>query len=189
MYLSLSAHEGFGVPLVEAMTAGVPVVTRGAGAVSDTVADAALVLAAADPSYVAAALHRACTDRRLRATLTASGARRAAELSGDAVAARIIDCRGVRGGYAMSGKVVFVTPRYGTQVMGGAETAARQLAEHLRAHTAWQAEVHTTCALDPHTWADELPRGRRRSTGCPSTAIRRPTGAGPTSTVSTASSG
>ena len=34
----------------------------------------------------------------------------------------------------MSGKVVFVTPRYGTQIMGGAETAVRQLAEHLRAH-------------------------------------------------------
>ena len=62
VYLSLSAHEGFGVPLVEAMVAGVPVVTRGAGAVADTVADAALVLAAADPSYVAAAVHRACTD-------------------------------------------------------------------------------------------------------------------------------
>ena len=31
VYLSLSAHEGFGVPLVEAMAAGVPVVTRGAG--------------------------------------------------------------------------------------------------------------------------------------------------------------
>ena len=49
VYLSLSAHEGFGVPLVEAMVAGVPVVTRGAGAVAETVADAALVLAAADP--------------------------------------------------------------------------------------------------------------------------------------------
>jgi glycosyltransferase involved in cell wall biosynthesis len=90
VYLSLSAHEGFGVPLVEAMVAGVPVVTRGAGAVSDTVADAALVLAAADPSYVAAAVHRVRTDGRLRATLTAAGTRRAAELSGDA-ATRIID--------------------------------------------------------------------------------------------------
>ena len=90
VYLSLSAHEGFGVPLVEAMVAGVPVVTRGAGAVSDTVADAALVLAAADPSYIAAALHRVCTDEQLRATLTAAGARRAAELSADA-AARIVD--------------------------------------------------------------------------------------------------
>ncbi|MFZ0250933.1 MAG: glycosyltransferase family 4 protein [Acidimicrobiales bacterium] len=90
VYLSLSAHEGFGVPLVEAMAAGVPVVTRGAGAVADTVAGAGLVLAAADPSYVAAALHRVCTDEQLRATLTAAGRRRAAELSGD-VAARIVD--------------------------------------------------------------------------------------------------
>jgi glycosyltransferase involved in cell wall biosynthesis len=89
-YLSLSAHEGFGVPLVEAMMAGVPVVTHGAGAVSDTVADAALVLAAADPSYVAAALQRVCTDERLRSTLTAAGTRRAAELSGD-VGDRIVD--------------------------------------------------------------------------------------------------
>jgi glycosyltransferase involved in cell wall biosynthesis len=91
VYLSLSAHEGFGVPLVEAMVAGVPVVTRGAGAVSATVADAALVLAAADPSYIAAVLHRACTDDRLRATLTAAGTRRAADLAGDGVAAEIVD--------------------------------------------------------------------------------------------------
>jgi glycosyltransferase involved in cell wall biosynthesis len=91
VYLSLSAHEGFGVPLVEAMVAGVPVVTRGAGAVSDTVADAALVLAAADPSYVAATLHRVCTDSRLRATLSDAGKRRAAALSGDAIALQIID--------------------------------------------------------------------------------------------------
>ena len=90
VYLSLSAHEGFGVPLVEAMVAGVPVVTRGAGAVADTVADAALLLAAADPTYVAAALHRACTDDRLRAVLIAAGRRRAAELSGDAVAASLV---------------------------------------------------------------------------------------------------
>jgi glycosyltransferase involved in cell wall biosynthesis len=80
VYLSLSAHEGFGVPLVEAMVAGVPVVTRGAGAVADTVADAALVLTASDPSYIAAALHRACTDDRLRAALQEAGTRRAREI-------------------------------------------------------------------------------------------------------------
>ena len=67
----------------------------------------------------------------------------------------------------MSGKVVFVTPRYGTQVMGGAETAARQLAEHLRAHTSWESEVHTTCALDPLTWADELEPGDTEVNGVP----------------------
>jgi L-malate glycosyltransferase len=91
VYLSLSEHEGFGVPLVEAMVAGVPVVTRGAGAVRETVADAALVLAAADPSYIAAAVHRVCTDERLRATLTSAGALRARELSGDSVTIGIVE--------------------------------------------------------------------------------------------------
>jgi glycosyltransferase involved in cell wall biosynthesis len=80
VFLSLSAHEGFGVPLVEAMVAGVPVVTRGVGAVADTVADAALVLAASDPSYIAAALQRVCTDERLGATLRVAGTRRAEEI-------------------------------------------------------------------------------------------------------------
>jgi len=64
-------------------------------------------------------------------------------------------------------KVVFVTPRYGPQVMGGAETAARQLAEHLRAETDWEAEAYSTCALDPHTWADELEPGTSEINGVP----------------------
>ena len=67
----------------------------------------------------------------------------------------------------MSGKVVFVTPRYGTQVVGGAETAARQLAEHLRRHTTWESEVHTTCAMNPHTWEDELEPGTTEVNGVP----------------------
>ena len=87
VFLSLSAHEGFGVPLVEAMAAGVPVVARPAGAVVETVGDAALVLDAADPAYVAAALHRACTDAALRAVLVEAGRRRAASLA-DGVASR-----------------------------------------------------------------------------------------------------
>jgi L-malate glycosyltransferase len=99
VFLSLSAHEGFGVPLVEAMLAGVPVVTCGAGAVSETVAGAALVLEAADPSYVAAALHRTCTDERLRAELTASGRVRAAELSGEDATTLLVDAVGAVAGW------------------------------------------------------------------------------------------
>ena len=56
-------------------------------------------------------------------------------------------------------KVAFVTPRYGPRIMGGAETAARQLAEHLVSELGWQAEVYSTCAVDHITWADELPEG------------------------------
>jgi glycosyltransferase involved in cell wall biosynthesis len=51
--------------------------------------------------------------------------------------------------------------------MGGAETAARQLAEHLRAETDWEAEAYSTCALDPHTWADELEPGTSEINGVP----------------------
>ena len=90
VYLSLSVHEGFGVPLVEAMAAGVPVVSRAVGAVAGTVGDAALLLEAGDPAYVAAALHRVCTDEDVRAFLVAEGQRRVAALSGGAVSEQVV---------------------------------------------------------------------------------------------------
>jgi glycosyltransferase involved in cell wall biosynthesis len=90
VYLSLSVHEGFGVPLVEAMAAGVPVVARGVGAVAETVRDGALLLAADDPSYVAAAIRRACTDTSLRHLLIDAGRRRVPLLSVDAVGPQVV---------------------------------------------------------------------------------------------------
>ena len=56
-------------------------------------------------------------------------------------------------------KAAFVTPRYGAEVIGGAESGARQLAEHLVALAGWEAEVFTTCARHHLTWANELPAG------------------------------
>lgn len=55
-------------------------------------------------------------------------------------------------------KIAYVTVRYGAQILGGAEQACRQLAEHLAA-TGTTVEVHTTCATDAGTWADDLPPG------------------------------
>ena len=43
--------------------------------------------------------------------------------------------------------------------MGGAETAARQLAEHLVSECGWDVEVFSTGALDHISWDDELPAG------------------------------
>ena len=56
-------------------------------------------------------------------------------------------------------KVAYVVPRYGTEVVGGAEFAARMLAERLAARPGWEVEVLTTCALDTTTWADHYPAG------------------------------
>ena len=89
-YLSLSAHEGFGVPLVEAMEAGVPVVARRVGAVAETVGDAALLVDGTDPTYVAAALHRVIADARLRRLLVEAGRRRLPAFGVDAVAPQLV---------------------------------------------------------------------------------------------------
>lgn len=78
VYVSLSVHEGFGVPLLEAMRAEVPVVALDAGAVRATVSGAGLLLERGEPSYVAAAVHRVVGDRRLASTLVAAGHRRVA---------------------------------------------------------------------------------------------------------------
>jgi glycosyltransferase involved in cell wall biosynthesis len=89
-YLSLSVHEGFGVPLVEAMAAGLPVVARRAGAVAETVGDAALLLDSADHAYVAAAVHRVVTDGALRQYLIAAGRARLPFLSSAGVTERVV---------------------------------------------------------------------------------------------------
>jgi glycosyltransferase involved in cell wall biosynthesis len=57
-------------------------------------------------------------------------------------------------------KLAVVTPRYGTDIAGGAETAARLLATRLAADTDWTVEAFTTCARDTSTWADEDAPGR-----------------------------
>lgn len=56
-------------------------------------------------------------------------------------------------------RIAFVTPRYGTQIMGGAESAARMLAEHLVAECAVDVEVFTTTALDHVSWESALAPG------------------------------
>jgi len=51
-------------------------------------------------------------------------------------------------------RIAFVVPRYGPAIIGGAETAARLLAEHLVAVKGWDVDVLTTCAEDFVTWDD-----------------------------------
>jgi glycosyltransferase involved in cell wall biosynthesis len=53
-------------------------------------------------------------------------------------------------------RLAFVVPRYGLGVLGGAETFARQFAEHL-ARDQFATTVLTTCARDLLTWRNEYP--------------------------------
>ncbi len=58
----------------------------------------------------------------------------------------------------MSTTITFVTPRYGTEVIGGAEQGARALATRL-SKDGWQVRVITSCARSHTTWADDYPSG------------------------------
>ncbi len=73
VYVSLSEHEGFCVPVLEAMHFGVPVVALARSAVPETVGDGALLLESKDPVVVAAGVHRVLTDAPLREALVTAG--------------------------------------------------------------------------------------------------------------------
>jgi glycosyltransferase involved in cell wall biosynthesis len=62
-------------------------------------------------------------------------------------------------------KVSFVTPRYGTEVVGGAELGARMLAERLAQLDGWDVEALTTCAIDTSTWENAYEPGESQVNG------------------------
>ena len=78
-FVSLSAHEGFCVPLVEAMALGVPVVARAAAAQPWTLGGAGLLWDEPEPALVAASVERLRGDAELRHALRERGLRRVAE--------------------------------------------------------------------------------------------------------------
>src|SRR3954452_5090162 len=75
-----SIHEGFGLPVLEAMRQGTPVVCTDRSSLPEVAGSAAL-LVTPDPDAWAAAIISALTDDALRARLAASGRSRATEFS------------------------------------------------------------------------------------------------------------
>lgn len=73
VFVCLSEHEGFCVPLLEAMHFGLPIVAYDSSAVGETVGDAGLVLIDKDPLLVATAVHRILSDPSLRSSLRSAG--------------------------------------------------------------------------------------------------------------------
>jgi glycosyltransferase involved in cell wall biosynthesis len=76
-----SVYEGFGLPPLEAMAAGVPVVASNGGALPEVLGDAALLPDPADVDAIADALARVLGDDALRSALVARGHERAARYS------------------------------------------------------------------------------------------------------------
>lgn len=71
-----SFHEGFGLPVLEAMTVGVPVVASDRGAISEVLGDAGVLVDPDDPDNIANAMVSILYDRKREAQASARGIRR-----------------------------------------------------------------------------------------------------------------
>ena len=86
-----SLEEGFGLPALEAMACGAPVVASRRGALPEVVGDAGLLVEPEDERALTAALSRVLGSSAERAVLTRQGLARAAHFTSERTAGRVVD--------------------------------------------------------------------------------------------------
>ncbi len=85
-----SLYEGFGMPVLEAMACGTPVVTSNTTAIPEVAGDAALLVPPTDDDAILDATLRVLRDDGLRSALSAAGQRRAERFSWDRAARELL---------------------------------------------------------------------------------------------------
>lgn len=81
--------EGFGIPVLEAMKCGVPVITSDVSSLPEVAGNAALLVNPNDPDSIADAMHKVVHDKVLVSDLVEKGKKRAEEFSWDTTAEKL----------------------------------------------------------------------------------------------------
>jgi glycosyltransferase involved in cell wall biosynthesis len=90
-----SLYEGFGMPPIEAMACGSPVISSSRGSLAEVVADAAAIIDPADVNSMMQQLTRMATDPKERERFSAAGLSRAAQFDWKTTAARTLEVYGL----------------------------------------------------------------------------------------------
>ncbi|MCA3012057.1 MAG: glycosyltransferase [Myxococcaceae bacterium] len=165
LFVSMSEHEGLGVPLLEAFASDLPVLAFGAAAVPETMGGHGLCFDEKHFAALAEVVQQVHEDDELRERLVVGQRARLPAFSLPAVASALAAAVGAGGALGPKRRrqrparprVAFVVQRFGEDIVGGAEAHARQVA--LRLAPAAGVEVFTTCAVDHLSWKNELPAG------------------------------
>jgi glycosyltransferase involved in cell wall biosynthesis len=91
LFVFPSVYEGFGIPLVEAMACGTPLVASNSSSIPEVVQDAALLVSPRSPEAFADAISRVDSDPELRSSMIAKGLRRAGDFSWECSAREVLN--------------------------------------------------------------------------------------------------
>jgi len=91
LFVFPSLFEGFGLPVLEAMSCGVPVITSNYGAMAEVAGDAALLVDPYNINEIAEAMYKVLTDQDLRKNLIKKGLERAKQFSWEKTAKETLE--------------------------------------------------------------------------------------------------
>ncbi len=104
LFVFPSLYEGFGLPPLEAMACGTPVVTSDRPSLPEVVGEAGLMVEATDSQALAEAMERVLMDGNLRGEMREKGLKQAGKFTWEAAAEKLLDVYGRLGASGGTGK-------------------------------------------------------------------------------------